>query len=754
MNGNHLTTKTGIAFNGYNPKGGVFEMNQLSDFLHEAFEVADIIRTSHRALLYNIPASFDIETTSFYAEDNRDPKHPEVIKQAIMYVWQFGINGYTILGRTWEEFGTFLNALVNYAKLSNNCRLIIYVHNLSFEFQFLQKWFNWDKVFAFKTRRPIYAISGGLEFRCSYYLSNYNLEYIGENLLTRYPMKKMVGDLDYNLIRHSGTPLTAKEKGYAVNDVRVVMSYIQQKIEEDGGINKIPLTNTGYVRNHCRKVCFGEIGDDPEQARRDGLNYKAIMKSLNMSHDEYLQAKAAFMGGFTHASALHANQVISNVDCNADEISAYPAQMVLKYFPMSSAIYVGRVSDRKILDGYLKTYCCMFDIYFVNLKPKVLFENIISVSRCEFIDNAPYVSNNGRLVSCYDPDDPERHCIFKTTVTELDFEMIENFYTFDGFFIEDMRIYKRGYLPTLLVKAILDFYSNKTSLKDVPGKETQYMVSKNMLNSSFGMTVTDIIRDLFEFDNDAAGTKWYRSKADGEYSIEKYNKSFTRFLFYPWGVWVTAHARYCMFRAILELGEDYVYSDTDCAKGINFEKHRKWFESYNIEIESLAIQAASRHNLPFNLFKPLTPKGKSKLIGTWEFDLGYARFKTCGAKRYMYEQPYNDDPSQLELHMVVAGLGKQKAMKYLLKKFNNNHDAIFEEFKEGMFIPAGETGKLTHTYIDDTQEGIITDYKGQEYHYFERSSVHLEPASFEMSLLPAYLDYLFQSKIDVGTYEI
>lgn len=744
LNGNGLTTKVGICRNGYNPKGGVYTMEQCQEFLHEAFEVYDMVKTGKRTLLYNIPASFDIETTSFYAT-----KGEEQVKQAIMYIWQFGINGYTIYGRTWIEFGQFISSLVDYAKLNSNCRLVIYVHNLSFEFQFLQKWFKWDDIFTFKTRRPVYAVTGGLEFRCSYFLSNYNLAYIGEHLLTKYPRKKMVGDLDYSLLRHSKTPLTKKELGYCVADVGVVMSYIQQKIEEDGDISKIPLTNTGYVRNHCRKVCFGEIGDDPEQAKRDGMNYRAIIKSLVMTSEEYDQAKRAFMGGLTHASAFWSNKVLNNVDVNDDEASAYPAQLAYKYFPMSTATYIGKVTDRASLDVYLKRYCCMFDVYFVNLQPKVLYENIISVSRCEFIDSAPYVTNNGRLVSCYN-DDPEHPAIFRTTVTELDFEMIEKFYTYEGIFVENMRIYKRGYLPTPLIKAILDFYKNKTSLKGVSGKETEYMVSKNMLNSSFGMMVTDIVRDIFEYDGSIY--EWSKTKAKTDDSIERYNSSYTRFLFYPWGVWTTAHARHCLCRAILELGEDYVYADTDCVKGFNYEKHKSWFERYNTEIKSLAIQASARHRIPMDYFMPETPSGKKKLLGIWEHDPGYTRFKTCGAKRYMYEQP-SDNSSQLELHMVVAGLGKKKALAYLIKKFGGDHDAIFEEFKDGMYIPPEHTGKLTHTYIDDEQRGTITDYKGVTDDYYEQSSVHLEAASFEMSLLPQYLNYLYERQIEVGTYE-
>ena len=730
----------GRAFNGYNLNGGVYKYPEdLDKFLDISFKYATIVKKSKRLLYYNIPASFDIETSSFYAEKS-DEKHIDYVKQATMYIWQFGINGYTIYGRTWYEFGLFLESLVNYAKLNRNCRLIVYVHNLSYEFQFIKNYFKWDKVFAMKTRRPVYAISGGFEFRCSYYLSNYSLAYIGDELLHKYPVKKLVGNLDYSKIRHSKTPLTKEELDYCVNDVRVVMSYIQEKIEDEGGITEIPYTNTGYVRNHCRKVCFGQLNPDDPDEYREGMNYKAMIRSLQLSSfDEYEQAKRAFMGGFTHGNAMWVNQTLENLTINADEASAYPSQMAYKYYPMSSGIYIGAIENEKTLNQFLKTYCCMFDLYIVNIRPRVIFENILSVSRCQFIDSAPYISNNGRVVSC--------DGILMTTVTELDYEMLQKFYVWDGIYVDNMRIYKRGYLPRRLVMAVLDFYENKTKLKDVEGHETEYMVSKNMLNSSFGMMVTDIIRDMFEYD-----CEWSRTKPDGDYSIDKYNKDYSRFLFYPWGVWVTAHARHCLFRAILELGEDYVYSDTDSVKGFNMDKHKKFFDNYNVEIKALAIQSAARNNIPIEKFMPKTPKGKTKLLGVWEFDPIYVRFKTCGAKRYLYEQ-MNEKSSQLELHMTVAGLGKAKALAYLKDRFKNDNDKIFDFFENGMYIEPEHTGKMTLTYIDEECSGSVCDYTGVSCNYYESSSVHMEPAPFEMSLLPQYLDYLTEKRIEVGTFD-
>ena len=234
----------------------VYNMGHVNDFLTDAIGPArDVeIVESKRTEYFNIPAAFDIEASSWMTGNYEDDN---VRHFATMYIWQFGLNGSVIFGRTWDEFGYLIEKLEKVLHLNKKRHLIIYIHNLGYEFQWIRRWFDWDKVFAIKNRRPVYAISGGIEFRCSYFLSNYALAYIGEELLQKYPVHKLVGDLDYRLIRHSATPLTTKELAYCFNDVKVLMSYIQEKIENDGDITKIPLTNPGYVRNYCRSECFG-----------------------------------------------------------------------------------------------------------------------------------------------------------------------------------------------------------------------------------------------------------------------------------------------------------------------------------------------------------------------------------------------------------------------------------------------------------------------------------------------------------------
>ena len=56
-------------------------------------------------------------------------------KRGIMYAWAFSICGFTIFGRTWEQYYDMLADIQRILKLSEDRRLVVYVHNLAWEFQ-------------------------------------------------------------------------------------------------------------------------------------------------------------------------------------------------------------------------------------------------------------------------------------------------------------------------------------------------------------------------------------------------------------------------------------------------------------------------------------------------------------------------------------------------------------------------------------------------------------------------------------------
>lgn len=657
----------------------------------------DYIKTNKKIEYANIPISFDIETSSFYQDNN---------KHAIMYIWQCNYNGYNIIGRTWDDFIIFIKNMSDTLGLNDTKRVIIYVHNLAYEFQFLRKYFNWIKVFAEDKYKPIYAINDlGIEFRCSYILTGYKLETLAKHI-NCCVIQKLVGNLDYNQIRTPSTLITQEEMAYNINDVRIVSAYIYDEIKRLGDITKIPLTKTGYVRNYMRSITIGG-----KHKTRDNWKFINLIKSLTISGvEEYQLLKRAFMGGFTHANITKVGKTQYNVGSD-DLTSAYPYQMCVNYFPMSKGERVV-INDKQQFKYLLNHYCCIFDIKFINLRPKLWQDNPLSYSKCW--ESINVILNNGRV----------RYAdMVSTTVTELDYLIYNTYYEWDKIYIGTCYRYVKGYLPTPIIQGVLALYKNKTELKGVKGSEIEYMNSKELLNSCYGMIVTDICKEDTIYSDDS-GT-WYRDIPDIDDKLTKYNKSWSRFLFYPWGLYVTAHNRYTILcNAINKLGDDYIYSDTDSVKYLNVEQHQYIFNYYNKHVDDMIVKSSKYNNIDISMYKPKTIKGIEKTIGYFDYEGKSDKFKTLGAKRYIYSD--NDG-----LHCTVAGTNKQKLSNYLSQ---NGLNQAFNDFINGLHIPKEETGKMTHTYIDTPIEGIVKDYNGQYYHYKELSCVHLEQVDYTLSL--------------------
>ena len=93
-----------------------------------------VIRTNKKIEYINLSVGFDIETTSTYINDE---------KVAYMYIYTLGItdNNHIWHGRTWEELQQDLFILQDHCNLNEKRRLIVYIDNLGYEFQFMRKYF-------------------------------------------------------------------------------------------------------------------------------------------------------------------------------------------------------------------------------------------------------------------------------------------------------------------------------------------------------------------------------------------------------------------------------------------------------------------------------------------------------------------------------------------------------------------------------------------------------------------------------------
>ena len=199
---------------------------------------------------FNCAASFDIETSSFYNEYGE--------KQSNMYIWMLNISGLTCIGRSWNELLQVMQILIKKLALNTDNRFVIYIHNLAYEFQFMRLWFKWKSVFALAERKVVRGMTvDGIEFRCSYILTNKSLQKVAEDLPEEFNhIAKLTGELNYREIRSSQTPLTKQEMQYCINDVLIVTYFIFDKLRNENNIANIPLTATGYVRKAVRKNCL------------------------------------------------------------------------------------------------------------------------------------------------------------------------------------------------------------------------------------------------------------------------------------------------------------------------------------------------------------------------------------------------------------------------------------------------------------------------------------------------------------------
>ena len=185
--------------------------------IKKAFEDVELV--GGKVKYYNMSNSFDIEVSSFLYDGK---------KVGLMYLWGLDINGLLIYGREWEEFILILDFIMSIVDISLDKRLVIYVHNLSYEFQFIRKKFTWEKVHARTVRKPMSALTtSGIEFRCSYILSGYSLAVVAKNLID-YKIEKLVETMDYSLLRTPDTLLN-EEIPYLKNDILIVEYYIKEE---------------------------------------------------------------------------------------------------------------------------------------------------------------------------------------------------------------------------------------------------------------------------------------------------------------------------------------------------------------------------------------------------------------------------------------------------------------------------------------------------------------------------------------------
>ena len=639
--------------------------------------------------------TFDIESTSYIVldgivypaikyKDIDDKEKDRCIKGSLMYVWQFGINDIVYYGRTWDELKTFLS-LINKDIPEKK---YLFIHNQAFEFQFMKSVFTFSDVMARKSHKVMTSFMDDYNFivKCSYFMSNTALENLPK--VFNLPVKKLVGDLDYNLLRTPATPLTSEEMGYCENDILVLYNYILRELESYDTVKNIPTTATGKVRRELQDIT------------RTNFKYKRLVnKSVNTDPHIYNMLMDAFAGGYTHSNYIYTDEILENID-SFDETSAYPYLLVAYPFPSSEFRYC-RARKKEDLNPDL---CYLLRVKFKNVRSKY-YNTFLSMSKCKNIKGGKY--DNGRIIEAQE---------LETVLTDVDFYFYLDAYKLDYEILECYWANKR-LLPKTFINFILDKYVAKTKLKNVEGKEVEYSKEKNKFNSLYGMSVTNTIRDNVSYDS-VTGL-WHEEPLTNDEIIEKLQKEKKKgFLSFAWGVWVTAYARDNLLRRVLELDDYVVYCDTDSCKVMEgYDK--QVFIKYNESVIERLHNVSNVLGIDFNRFSPEDIKGIAHTLGVFESetdkgrDHTYDRFVTQGAKKYAIE-------IDNKIKITVAGVPK-KAGATLEK---------LEDFKDDYVFKFEDTNKLLIVYVEDQEEREITDYLGNTYIATDKTGCCLLPTTY------------------------
>ncbi len=627
------------------------------------------------------PAFFDTETS--WNHENENPL-------AWVYQWCMEFNGEYCIGRYVFDMIKELRKIYDYYELNEKKRLVLYCHNLSYDHQYiykqLSKEFGKPEILAIKSHKILIARYGGLEFRCTYLLSNMSLDQWGAKLQA--PVRKMTAAIDYDLIRYPDEDLELIDWLYMVNDVAALKcnTYLEMLNEGDTVAN-VPFTSTGYVRRDCRNASRKEDG------------YRKWFNNTRLAPDIFKALFFCYAGGLTHGNRYLAGKTIED-DKHGDFKSFFPAINVLRPLPMGPFKFIySFMTDFELfpterLNKYLKEKCCVMLVRFNNLylDPKVtcpcLSKNkVFNYPEVRFTinDAGTYGTDNGRVINAIS-NNVLIYC------TELDLYWITNQYRTDGFQLIELYAADKGYERECIVNTTNDYFKGKEQL---PKDSTFYMKQKNKLNSVYGMQATNPIRPDVEIDIETG--VWTEKRDMRECSIEegldKFYKSYNSFTNYAHGVYITSWSRYLLLTVIRDcIGyENFIYADTDSAFYINKPGIRERIDKFNDDI----IALNKKRGLGVE-----NRKGKMSYYGVFEMEEDPKSFRFLHAKCYAYTD-YDD-----KLHCTIAGVTSDNKKLKTDPDYKTREDELgsIDKLEDGFTFE--ECGGTTSLYIDNEIEYI------------------------------------------------
>ena len=580
--------------------------------------------------------------------------------------WTISIRAYhenlvTLYGSRPDDFCKCLSKIKQGMPADN---LIIYFHNLAYDWCFLRKFIMAEfgtphKQLNVKTYYPIsIRFKNNLQIRDSLILAQRSLEKWAEDMDVVH--KKAVGSWDYDKIRDQSGIFIPEELHYIENDTLAGVECLDATmILLRKHVYSMPYTATGIPRDECRKRGKKKHAHD-------------LFKKCCPTWDLQMMLEMLFHGGYTHANKNTARWVQDCAIC-MDFASSYPYSMLSSRFPMSE---FKRFNGKLTIDDVRNTfdkYAYMFMISIKNLRLKDPGDPMpmLQMSKTQYL--SVYSEDNGRIMSA-----DACSIIFN----EYDLMLFVEQYDYEELYITDISYAYKDYLPRWFTDYVYELFKDKSELKGVD--PVLYGLKKGTLNSTYGMCVQKPVKiDIVEDYDTGLYEKDYGKNLEEKYI--KYTENYNNVLCYAWGVWVTSESMYRLYQLSkcidYENGGVWLYSDTDSIYASKWNEDK--LKAFNDNI---------RQKLTDRGYPPIVIEGKEYCLGVAEFDGAYSEFIALGSKRYCCR--YSDDPRNKKkdigkLKITVAGVPK-KGVEQLQDDINN--------FVPGMTFKGELSGKKQHTY--------------------------------------------------------
>ena len=588
--------------------------------------------------------------------------------------------------------------------------LVIWVANLGHEYAFLKKQLakvGISDLFAKDEREPLrICLQSCVELRECIGLFGRSLDDIAKNYTQT---KKLVGDLDYDLIRTPHTELSETEKAYCRNDVVILdeLSEVAFKKFTDVGL-KIPMTATGILRQKCKRA-ISNIR----------CEYKANEKLMPKTEFEYyIMRRYMFAGGLSGTSPIYAGKFIPLSKC-ADITSDYPAQINHRLYPAGELI---ECSPEKIMTH---KGCFKILLFTCNLRPKTKHAviskekvlNFKDTTNCEFTTQCTdCVVINGKILF------GNNVCLM---LNDVDIKALSELYYFENIMLYRTWYFtKKSRAPKFLRDCMNEDYLTKQQLKATGQSDTIiYKEAKAHVNSYFGMTCTRLYDCLYCYDDDIEDIK--PRDSDLSYEQQRQKMWLSPYI----GYWCTSYARSILMHYIAKYPDLILQYDTDSLYYIT--------DSNIVPAERIAEFEADlqMYNKRISLLNKRIFKCDMHFddLGAWEIDKeNYTGFKGLGAKRYLLRK------ADGKLKPVVAGMVKESFVEYV----NEHKVNPFDVFKNDLTLSRVNSRKLASKYFDNPQNKIVpvkvTDYQGNT-EVVEIYTYHaLFAIEFKMKIAAAY----------------